>query len=48
MGLLFTRPDGELGTKAQDLAAYAAGVVRMREHERIATKPVARASGAMR
>ena len=30
--LLFTGPDGQLGTKAQDLAAHRAGVVRMREH----------------
>src|SRR3954470_14136032 len=31
--LLFTGPDGQLGTKAQDLAAHGAGVVRFREHE---------------
>ncbi len=31
--LLFTGPDGQLGTKAQDLAAHRSGVVRMREHE---------------
>lgn len=31
--LLFTGPDGELGSKAQDLAAHRAGVVRVREHE---------------
>jgi ketosteroid isomerase-like protein len=31
--LLFTGPDGKLGTKAEDLAAHAAGVVRMKEHE---------------
>jgi ketosteroid isomerase-like protein len=30
--LLFTGPDGQLGTKAQDLAAHAAGVVRIRVH----------------
>lgn len=31
--LLFTGPDGQLGTKAQDLAAHDAGVVRFRAHE---------------
>jgi ketosteroid isomerase-like protein len=31
--LLFTGPDGALGTKAQDLAAHASGVVRFRAHE---------------
>src|SRR5688572_10337240 len=31
--LLFTGPDGQLGTKAQDLAAHGSGAVRMREHE---------------
>ena len=31
--LLFTGPDGQLGTKAQDLAAHASGVVRFRTHE---------------
>jgi ketosteroid isomerase-like protein len=31
--LLFTGPDGRLGTKAQDLAAHGSGAVRMREHE---------------
>lgn len=31
--LLFTGPDGQLGTKAQDLAAHRSGVVRIREHE---------------
>jgi ketosteroid isomerase-like protein len=30
--LLFTGPDGTLGTKAQDLAAHGAGVVLFREH----------------
>lgn len=30
--LLFTGPDGALGTKAQDLAAHASGAVRFREH----------------
>jgi ketosteroid isomerase-like protein len=30
--LLFTGPDGQLGTKAQDLAAHRAGTVRIREH----------------
>jgi ketosteroid isomerase-like protein len=31
--LLFTGPDGELGTKAQDLAAHSSGAVRFRAHE---------------
>ncbi len=31
--LLFTGPDGSVGTKAQDLAAHASGAVRFREHE---------------
>ena len=31
--LLFTGPDGELGTKAQDLDAYRSGNVRFRGHE---------------
>lgn len=31
--LLFTGPDGQLGTKAQDLAAHASGAVRFRVHE---------------
>ena len=31
--LLFTGPDGRLGTKAEDLAAHASGAVRFREHE---------------
>ncbi|HKO47362.1 MAG TPA: nuclear transport factor 2 family protein [Polyangiaceae bacterium] len=31
--LLFTGPDGQLGTKAQDLAAHQSGVVRIRSHE---------------
>jgi hypothetical protein len=30
--LLFTGPDGTLGTKAQDLAAHGSGVVRFVEH----------------
>lgn len=30
--LLFTGPDGALGTKAQDLAAHGSGAVRFREH----------------
>ena len=30
--LLFTGPDGQLGTKAQDLEAHASGVVRFRSH----------------
>src|SRR3954468_22062219 len=32
--LLFTGPDGKLGTKARDGAAQGAGVVRSRTHER--------------
>lgn len=31
--LLFTGPDGRLGTKAEDLAAHGSGVVRFRRHE---------------
>lgn len=31
--LLFTGPDGSVGTKAQDLAAHASGAVRFREHQ---------------
>ena len=31
--LLFSGPDGELATKAADLAAHASGAVRFREHE---------------
>ena len=31
--LLFTGPDGQLATKAQDLEAYRSGVVRFLEHE---------------
>ena len=31
--LLFTGPDGQLATKAQDLEAHRSGVVRFREHE---------------
>jgi ketosteroid isomerase-like protein len=31
--LLFTGPDGKLGTKTQDLAAHGSGAVRVREHE---------------
>ena len=31
--LLFTGPDGELATKAQDLEAHGSGVVRFRAHE---------------
>jgi ketosteroid isomerase-like protein len=30
--LLFTGPDGQLGTKAQDLEAHASGLVRFLEH----------------
>ena len=30
--LLFTGPDGQLGTKAQDIEAYRSGVVKFREH----------------
>jgi ketosteroid isomerase-like protein len=33
--LLFTGPDGQLATKAQDLAAYRAGTVQFRKHEPI-------------
>ena len=31
--LLFTGPDGELGTKAQDLEAHRTGAVRFRSHD---------------
>jgi ketosteroid isomerase-like protein len=31
--LLFAGPDGQLGTKAQDLDAHGSGVVRFRVHE---------------
>ena len=31
--LLFTGPDGQLGSKEADLAAYRLGVVRFRSHE---------------
>ena len=31
--LLFTGPDGQLGTKTQDLEAHGAGIVRFRAHE---------------
>ncbi len=31
--LLFTGPDGRLGTKADDLAAHGSGAVRVRAHE---------------
>lgn len=31
--LLFTGPDGRLGTKAQDLEAHRSGLVRFRAHE---------------
>jgi ketosteroid isomerase-like protein len=31
--LLFTGPDGRLGSKADDLAAHRSGVVRFRAHE---------------
>ena len=30
--LLFTGPDGQLGTKAQDIAAYRSGTVKFLEH----------------
>ena len=30
--LLFTGPDGQLGTKAQDLEAHGSGVIRFRSH----------------
>jgi Domain of unknown function (DUF4440) len=32
-GLLFTGPDGQLGTKAEDLTAHASGIVRFITHE---------------
>ena len=32
--LLFAGPDGQLATKAQDLEAHRAGVLRFRRHER--------------
>jgi ketosteroid isomerase-like protein len=31
--LLFTGPDGQLGTKAQDLEAHGSGIVRFRRHQ---------------
>jgi ketosteroid isomerase-like protein len=31
--LLFTGPDGQVGSKAQDLEAHRSGIVRFREHE---------------
>lgn len=31
--LLFTGPDGRLGTKAEDLAAHGSGAVRVLQHE---------------
>lgn len=31
--LLFTGPDGQLGTKAQDLEAHGSAIVRFRTHE---------------
>jgi ketosteroid isomerase-like protein len=31
--LLFTGPDGRLGTKAEDLAAHRSGAVRFRAHQ---------------
>jgi len=31
--VLFTGPDGQLGTKAQDLEAHGSGAVRFRAHE---------------
>ena len=31
--LLFTGPDGQVGSKAQDLEAHGSGVVRFRAHE---------------
>ena len=31
--LLFTGPDGQLGSKTQDLEGYRSGVVRFRRHE---------------
>lgn len=40
--LLFAGPDGQLATKAQDLAAHASGAVRFREHqlEELRIRPV--------
>ena len=42
--LLFTGPDGQLGTKAQDLDAHASGVVRFHSHEpeELRMRPVGR------
>lgn len=42
--LLFTGPDGALGTKAQDLEAHGAGIVRFRRHEpeELRMRPVGR------
>src|SRR3954469_8495262 len=31
--LLFAGPDGQLGTKAQDLEAHGSGIVKFRSHE---------------
>jgi ketosteroid isomerase-like protein len=31
--LLFAGPDGQLGTKAQDLEAHGSGIIRFRAHE---------------
>ena len=31
--LLFTGPDGQLGTKSQDLEAHRSGIIRFRGHE---------------
>jgi len=31
--LLFTGPDGAVGTKAQDIAAHRSGAIRIREHD---------------
>ncbi len=40
--LLFTGPDGQLGTKAQDLEAHRSGLVRFRSHapEELRVRPV--------
>ena len=31
--LLFTGPDGQIGTKAQDLEAHGTGIIRFRSHD---------------
>ena len=44
--LLFTGPDGQLGSKAEDLAAHGSGAVRVRLHEPEELR-VRRVSGAV-